>query len=443
MELKKLSEILQNAGVVGAGGAGFPSYKKLDKRAEVIILNCSECEPLFSLHRLLLEKFPFEIMTALNEVKIATGADRVIIAVKSSYIEAIESVNYHLDTFEGFEICELKAFYPVGDEVNLIYEAIGRRVLPGNLPISVGATVFNVETMLNSYYAIKDGKSVTHKYVTVSGAVKNPVTLYAPLGTSFSELIKLAGGYSEPSVAILSGGVMTGSVSAESDVVTKTTNAVLILPKTSQIITKRLVKTTMNVKRAMSSCCQCRSCTDLCSRHLLGYPIQPHLFMRAVALGMEKDTSAILNSAYCSSCGICENFACPQGLSPRTLIGEAKAQLRKEKFTMPKPVDFGVEENRDMRLLSVSRLTARLGISKYDVEAPISSLEIVPNTVKIKMSQHIGAPSVPTVKVGDFVKMGDAVSDAGKDLSVRTHASVDGEVISVTKDYIVLRGAKK
>ena len=441
MELMKLSEILQNAGVVGAGGAGFPSHKKLDKRAEVIILNCSECEPLFSLHRLLLEKYPFEILTALKEVKIATGADRVIIAVKSSYIGAIESVNYHLDAFDGFEVCALKSFYPVGDEVNLIYEATGRRVLPGNLPISVGATVFNVETMLNSYYAIKDGRSVTHKYVTVSGAVENPVTLYVPLGTSFSELIKLAGGYSEKDVAILSGGVMTGSISAETDVVTKTTNAVLVLPKTSQIISKKLVKTTMNVKRAMSSCCQCRSCTDLCSRHLLGYPIQPHLFMRAVALGMEQDTSAVLNSAYCSSCGICENFSCPQGLSPRTLIAEAKAQLRKSKFTMPEPVDFGVEENREMRLVSVSRLTSRLGISKYDVEAPISDLKVVPKTVKIKMSQHIGTPSVPTVSVGDFVKAGDAIADAGKGFSVRTHASIDGEVISVTEKYIVLRGA--
>ena len=443
MELIKLSEILQNAGVAGAGGAGFPTYKKLDKRAETIILNCSECEPLFSLHRLLLEKFPFEILTALNEVKLATGADRVFIAVKSSYTGAIEAVNYHLDAFSGFEVKGLKAFYPVGDEVNLIYEATGKLVPAGELPISVGAIVYNVETMLNSYYAVKESRGVTHKYVTVSGAVNNPVTLYVPLGTSFSELIKLAGGYSEKDVAILSGGVMTGFVSSESDVVTKTSNAVLVLPKTSQIISKRLVKTTMNIKRAMSACCQCRSCTDLCSRHLLGYPIRPHLFMRAVALGMEQDTSAVLNSMYCSGCGICENFACPQGLSPRTLIAEAKARLRKEKITMPSPERLGVEEKRDMRLLSVSRLSSRLGIDKYDVTAPISDLEVSPETVKIKMSQHIGSPAVPAVSPGDTVREGDVIANFGKGLSLPVHASIDGEVLSVTKDYIILRGAKR
>lgn len=440
MKLKELSDILRDSGVVGAGGAGFPSYKKLDKNADVIILNCSECEPLFSLHRQLLEKFPFEILTALSEVKTAIEADRVIIAVKSSYTEAIESVNYHLDAFSGFEICKLKEFYPVGDEVNLIYEATKRRVLPGQLPVSVGAIVFNVETMLNSYYAIKEKRPVTSKFVTVAGAVNNPVTLNVPLGTSFSQLIELAGGFSEKDVAILNGGVMTGRISSNADVVTKTTNAVLVLPKSSSVVQRMLVKTKMNVKRAMSACCQCRSCTDLCSRHLLGYPIQPHLFMRAVALGMENDAPAVLNSAYCSGCGICENFACPQGLSPRTLIQTARAELKNSGIKMPEAKDFGVEEMRHMRLLGVSRLTSRLGISKYDVEASISDTRVEPKTVKIKMIQHIGSSSKPCVDAGSKVKKGDVIAIAGKNLSVAAHASIDGEVTSVTDGYVILRG---
>lgn len=441
MKLKELADILRKAGIVGAGGAGFPAYQKLDKKADTIILNCSECEPLFTLHRSLLEKFAFEIMTALNEVKTAVGAERVIIAVKSSYKGAIESVNYHLNAFDGFEICKLLSFYPVGDEVNLIYEATGRRVMPGKLPISVGTTVFNVETMLNAYYAIKEGRNVSAKYVTVSGAVNKPITLYVPLGTSFAELIKLAGGYSEKDVAILNGGPMTGSLSSEAEVVTKTTNAVLVLPKTNSLISKKLVGLNINVKRAMSACCQCRSCTDLCSRHLLGHPIEPHRFMRAIALGMEKDALAVLNTAYCSGCGICENFACPQGLSPRTLIAVAKSELRKSGITMPEPEVSEVEKLRSMKLLSVSRLTSRLGISKYNVEAPLSDVEVEPKTVKIKMSQHIGAPSVPSVAVGDKVKAGDVIGSAADGLSVFTHASIDGEVVSLTDGYVVLRGA--
>ena len=443
MELKALSDILRKCGVVGAGGAGFPAYAKLDTRCDTVILNCAECEPLFRLHRSLLAKYAYEIMTALCEVKSAVSADKVIIAVKPSYTEAIDAVNYHLDAFPGFEICKLKEFYPAGDEVNTIYEATGRVVAPGALPISVGATVFNVETMLNTYYAVKEGKPVTYKYLTVAGAVNNPTTYKAPIGMTYEELIKLAGGYSEKDCAILNGGVMTGFMAKPSDVITKTTNAILVLPKSSSIIQKRLVKTNMNVKRAMSACCQCRSCTDLCSRHALGHPIEPHLFMRAVALGMEQDTAAILNSAYCSQCGICEMFACPQDLSPRTLLGVAKAELRAKGVKMPEPKFGEVEPNRDFKLLGMSRLISRLGIGKYDVEAPIVDDELKPSKVKVLLSQHIGAPAKVCVKKGDKINAGDVIGNFGDKLGTPVHASVNGEVLSVTDKYVVLKGADR
>ncbi len=443
MDIKALSEIMRDAGVVGAGGAGFPSYAKLDSRADTIILNCAECEPLFRLHRSLLAEYAFEIMTALNEVKTAVDADRVIIAVKPSYKEAIDAVNYHLPSFAGFEVCPLSEFYPAGDEVNTIYEATGRVVAPGALPITVGTTVFNVETMLNTYYAIKEGRPVTSKYLTIAGAVKNPITYNVPLGMTFGELIKLAGGYAERDCAIINGGIMTGTLASENDVVTKTTNAVLVLPKNSSIIQKRMVKATMNVKRAMSACCQCRSCTDLCSRHLLGHPIEPHLFMRAVAKGMESDIMAVLNSAYCSQCGICEMFACPQELSPRTLIGIAKGQLRAAGVKLPEPKIEEVDRNRNLKRVSMSRLIARLGVDKYDVEAPISPMPKEVGLVKEKLSQHIGAPARAVVSVGDKVKVGDVIASAPEKLGVPVHASVNGEVISVTDGFIVLKGAAK
>jgi Na+-translocating ferredoxin:NAD+ oxidoreductase RnfC subunit len=109
---------------------------------------------------------------------------------------------------------------------------------------------------------------------------------------------------------------------------------------------------------------------------------------------------------------------------------------------MPEPKDYGVDEDRDMKLLAVSRLTSRLGIAKYDVEAPIVDEAIVPKTIKIKMSQHIGSPSVPCAQKGDKVKAGDVLGKSAEGLSVCTHASMDGEVLTVTHDYVVLRGAK-
>ena len=161
MELTQLTEIMRNSGVAGAGGAGFPSYAKLDKRADTIILNCAECEPLLKLHRQVLEKYALEIMTALDVIAKAVEAEKVIIAVKASYTGAVNAVKANLSKFENMEIGLLPEIYPAGDEVVTIYETTGRVVAPGSLPITVGVTVFNVETILNVYNAITSGSPVT------------------------------------------------------------------------------------------------------------------------------------------------------------------------------------------------------------------------------------------------------------------------------------------
>ena len=112
MELSTLIQIMKDGGIVGAGGAGFPSYAKLDKKADTIILNCAECEPLFNLHRQLLAKFAKEILTALEEVREAIEAERVIIAVKPTYTNAVEAVEYYLPEFKNTTISLLPEIYP-------------------------------------------------------------------------------------------------------------------------------------------------------------------------------------------------------------------------------------------------------------------------------------------------------------------------------------------
>ena len=300
MKLEELSQIMKSHGVIGAGGAGFPSGNKLNANADTIILNCAECEPLFKLHRQLLATYTHEIMTALLHVKEAVGAKEVIIALKPSYKEAIDRVNFYLPSFDNFRISLLPKIYPVGDEIILIYETTGRVVKPGKLPISEGVIVYNVETMLNTYYAVEEDKNVTDKYITITGEIKNPGTFKVPVGITIKEAVALTGGEKSENCMYLGGGLMTGNIVRPDDTVTKKLNAVLVLPKDSPIIQKRLAQSNVNLSRAMSSCCQCRSCTDLCSRHMLGYPIQPHLFMRAVTKGMTSDTEAVLNGMYCS-----------------------------------------------------------------------------------------------------------------------------------------------
>ena len=196
------------------------------------------------------------------------------------------------------------------------------------------------------------------------------------------------------------------------------------------------------MKRAMASCCQCRSCTDLCPRNLLGHPIEPHQFMRSASSGDTQNTVALVNTMFCSSCGLCELFSCPQGLNPRSLIAEYKTKIRQAGVSVPKVEASQPYKDREYRRAPMSRLVNRLGLKKYNVTAPIS--DVLPNTraVKILLSQHIGAPCVSLVKKGDIVTKGQMIakSDETKLGSV-IHASVDGKVVEANDRFIII--AKK
>lgn len=443
MEMTELVEIMKNAGVCGAGGAGFPTYAKLDKRADTIILNCAECEPLLKLHRQVLEKYAHEIMSTLQVIADTLDAQKAIIAVKGSYTNAVNAVKANLDAFKKVEIGILPETYPAGDEVVTIYETTGRVVPPGSLPIMIGVCVFNVETILNVYNAMQNKGPVTAKYITIAGEVKNPITLKVPLGITYAELIEMAGGTTVSDYALIAGGPMTGRICQPFDTVTKTSNAVLVLPRNHNMITRRTVKVTIDMKRAMAACCQCQMCTDLCPRHLLGHPIAPHAFMRAASSGTAQDIKPLIDTMFCSQCGLCEYYSCFQSLSPRTLIGEYKMGLRKNGVPIPKGIEAKpVFPDRKLRAVSKERLTARLGLSQYDLPAPLVDEVVKTDKVKIMLSQHIGAPAQAVVKTGDSVKVGQVIGqvEEGK-LGVPVHASIDGVVADVTDKYVVINRA--
>lgn len=431
---------MRNSGVAGAGGAGFPSYAKLNMAADTVILNCAECEPLLKLHRQVLERYAHEIVETLSLIADTLDAGRVIVAIKPAYKEAVKAVEKVLPEFPKASIGFLPEVYPAGDEVVTIYETTGRVVRPGALPITVGCIVYNVETIYNVWRALHESKPVTEKYITIAGEVKNPSTFKAPLGTTYGELIEMAGGATISDYALVGGGPMTGPIVRETDVVTKTSNAVLVLPKTNFVIQKKTASIKIDMFRAMAACCQCRMCTDLCSRHLLGHPIEPHLFMRSATSGTTKDLGPFMNTFYCSACGLCEMYACGQGLSPRTLIGACKSGLRANGVKPDPNVKMDeVEPNRSGRMVPVARLTARLGLTAYDKPAPISDAEVKPSSVKVMLSQSIGVPASAAVKPGDKVSAGDVIGNAAEGkLSMPVHASISGTVTEVTPKYVVI-----
>ena len=439
MNLEQLKDILREAGVVGAGGAGFPTYAKLSENADTLILNCAECEPLLRLHRQVLKHYTYEILSTLNEISKITGIKNVIIGVKASYKGTVEALNNEITSFENMRVCTLPEVYPAGDEVVLTYEATGRVVPAGQIPLSVGVTVLNVETVYNIYKAM-NGEPVTHKYVTVIGEVKNPVTVYAPIGTPLENLIKMAGGVTIPDPAYIIGGPMMGPLGSAAQPVTKTTNAVIVLPKTLPLVQKKQTKVSVDVLRAMSACCQCSFCTSLCPRHLLGHPIDPSALMNAAAHSVTSDASPYLNAAFCSGCGLCEAYSCNQGLSPRALLNATKASLRKNGIKPPEnPRMRGVDPARELRMIPLARLRARLGLDPYNKSAPIIEDTVKTKRLIIPLSQHIGAPGEALVNIGDKVTANQLIASPKENaLSVGIHTPLNGTVTDITEKNIII-----
>ncbi len=440
MDVKALGKIYREMGIVGAGGAGFPTYAKLNNKAETILLNCAECEPLLRLHRQLLKFHAPVIIEAFDKTREILGAKEGVVCIKDHYKGAIEAVTALLPKYPKLRIQILPIVYPAGDEVIMIYEATGKVVRPGGLPIEQGVAVFNVETMYNAYNALK-GEPLTSKLVTVAGEVKNPMTIRVPLGVSLKEIVEYAGGETVEEYVYWTGGPMMGHTEPTFAPVTKTTNSVFVLPRDHYLVRRFNSDYRVETARAAASCCQCKMCTDLCPRYNLGHPIEPHKIMLAAACNNFKDITAFMNTFYCSSCGVCEMYSCPQGLSPRKLIQEVKQGLKNAGVVPPKDVAVGkVSPIREYRKVPLDRLVSRLGVKKYQTDAPLDNRLIDGfKQVDIPTRQHIGVPSKPIVKFGDTVERGQVIAVAGEGLSVNIHASISGIVIEVDDSHVVIK----
>jgi len=372
IKVKELRQLIKDHGIVGAGGAGFPTYRKIDSRAETIILNCAECEPLLTLDQQLLARYAREILSALWKLAEVLKATPIV-AIKKCYVETLSAVEAVLSDYPGMTIVLLEDMYPAGDEVLLIHEAIGVVVPPGTFPIELGCIVLNVETVYNIYAAMELDQPVTRKWVTIAGEVERPATVRVRVGTSISEALKEAG-VGEITTAdpvFIVGGPMMGRAVSHSYEIKKTTNAVIVLPKDHILARQGRSNPVVDINRAASACCQCRTCTEMCPRYLMGYPIEPHKVMRALA-ARDASSDAFSGVMYCSLCGLCEKVACPQSLRPRALIKTFKALLAEGGIKAEKSdAQLPVAHERAYRRIDIDRLKRRLGLAKYDLGAPM------------------------------------------------------------------------
>ncbi|MDO4564881.1 MAG: 4Fe-4S dicluster domain-containing protein [Clostridia bacterium] len=430
---------IKDAGVVGAGGAGFPTHVKLNCNAELVIGNGAECEPLLRVDQQLMEKEAHSVLLGLSLAMKAVGAKEGVLATKSHYKGAVSALKAVLREFPNIRLHLMKSYYPAGDEKSLIYE-VSRRVVPtGKLPVDVGVVVCNVNSLLNIARA-DEGIPVTHKFVTVAGEVKHPATFEVPIGTDAYELLsraKIAGRESE--LILLVGGPCMGRLTEDWHLpITKTVGGLILLPKSHPYVQKRTLSLSRQVSLAKAVCCQCSQCTQLCPRNALGLHVQPHKAMRAVAQANGRlvgDPNSILA---CCSCGLCSNYACNFSLDPAGIMAELKVELAKQGIKPQPEENIRPDSSLELKKVPVARLIARMGLKKYDMPAPIETPPRV-TRVTIPLRQHIGAPSEPIVTEGAVVMAGDLIAMIPEGaLGANVHASISGRVVRVSPDSIEL-----
>ncbi|EEV5414537.1 iron-containing alcohol dehydrogenase [Salmonella enterica] len=436
----EIRERVRAAGVVGAGGAGFPAHVKLQAQVEIFLVNAAECEPMLKVDQQLMWQQAARLVRGVQYAMTATGAREGVIALKEKYRRAIDALTPLLP--DGIRLHILPDVYPAGDEVLTIWMATGRRVAPAALPASVGVVVNNVQTVLNIARAIEQQFPVTRRTLTVNGAVARPLTVTVPIGMSLHEVLALAGGATVDDPGFINGGPMMGGLITSLDnPVTKTTGGLLVLPKSHPLIQRRMQdeRTVLSVARTV--CEQCRLCTDLCPRHLIGHELSPHLLVRAVNFHQAATPQLLLSALTCSECNICESVACPVGISPMRINRMLKRELRAQNQRYEGPL-YPADEMAKYRLVPVKRLIAKLGLSPWYQEAPLVEEEPSVEKVTLQLRQHIGASAVPTVAVGERVTRGQCVADVPPGaLGASIHASIDGVVSAISEQAItVVRG---
>jgi len=438
----------RSSGVVGADD-GMPTHAKLERPVDVVIANGCDREPLVYNASHLLVHNAGEVIDGLRLAMQACGAARGILAFLTDS-PLVDSAVGSAITEPGIEIFHAPRFYPIGDECILTYEATGRLVPSFGAPESVGVLVLNVETLFNLSQAMR-GIPVTQRTVTVSGEVARPRVVRLPLGARASDAIRQAGGPAIERYRVLMGGPVLGSLADDTcEPISKSTTAIVVLPMQHIQVQKRTRSLSMMLLRARNACFQCRECTDSCPRYLAGQQLEPHTVMRAISYSMDSLNKSITLALNCNGCGVCDSYVCRMGISPRLICHEIKAHLAamgwQRTGDVPPPT---IKQTYADRHVWLDDLAVRLGVIRYVQGIDLASLlqasadahPIPMPSLAVPLLQHIGAPALATVGVGQAVEIGQLIGEIpdGK-LGARVHAGAVGTVGSVCDCSIEING---
>jgi Na+-translocating ferredoxin:NAD+ oxidoreductase RnfC subunit len=411
---------------------------KLAARADTVIANGAECEPLLHKDAAVMEHFSAEVVRGVQLAMQAVGATEGVVAIKAKNQHAVEAMQAAC-AGRGVRVHLLGDYYPAGDEYDLVHSVTGRLIPPTGIPLQVGVVVNNVETLVN-VAAAAAGRPVTHKTLTLAGAVRRPMTLTVPVGTTYRDAVQAAGGLTTDDPVLSIGGLMMGVTTDDLDApITKTATGVVILPRAHHTMRRKLTPPKAQAGIGKSACDQCRYCTEYCPRYLLGYAVEPHQVMRTLAFTASGKDRFSQWAALCCSCGLCTLYACPEELFPKEACDDAKAELRRLELKWEGPTNVKPHPMHEGRRVPIRSLVRRLHLEAYDHPAPLEDIPLRPARLVLPLKQGAGAPVQPRVKAGDRVKAGQPLGEIpSKALGAGIHAPLDAVVTGVTGTEIIL-----
>jgi len=313
---EELKEKIKEAGIVGMGGATFPSHVKLsppkEKPIDAVIINGAECEPYLTAdHRMMLES-PSEVVEGLKIVMKVLGVEKGYIGIESNKPDAIETMTKAVANEKNIDVWTLQVKYPQGAEKMLIKSILNREVPAGGLPMDIGVVVHNVGTAIAIYEACRYGKPIVERVVTVTGhGVKEPKNFRARIGTPMSQLIEEAGGFTSHAVKVISGGPMMGFAVYSLDVpVTKGTSGILVLSEEEYTSSDKF-----------GPCIRCGRCIDICPMGLM-----PSMLSVYSERGFYEECKEY-NLFDCFECGSC-TYVCPSKRPIVQFVRLAKSMVK-------------------------------------------------------------------------------------------------------------------
>ncbi len=313
---QEIKDAVKEAGIVGLGGAAFPTHVKLSPPPEcpidTIIINGCECEPYLSVDFRIMVEYPREVLEGVQLIKEAVGGNRTVIAIEDNKPEAVEAIKREISNFDGIEVSVLHTKYPQGSEKHLIKVITGREVPSGGLPFHVGVLVQNVQTALAIKRAVKDGIPLYERVISVTGqAIRSPRNFIVPVGMLASDILEQAGGLKQNAAKVIFGGPMTGMAIGSLDVpVMKGTSGIVALPKDA-----------VEPYPETDVCIRCGRCIEACPARIM--PNHLGTFGR---LGMV-ERALDYNLMDCIECGACA-YICPARRNLLQYIRYAKAKSR-------------------------------------------------------------------------------------------------------------------